>query len=365
MGPSYLNDLTVKISWGLLSPNNRFKFIDRMRLIKSNLLYISSFSLLLVIIFSSIIFYVLNWPSVEKRVDHYKVAQGQSIVKVADELNNLEVLNNAYLTRFLLKIFGFEDKVKAGIYEFNVGDSRWEVLRKLTLGEQKLLPITIIEGSTFRQITKTIQSSAFLREDIFDKDLTSKTFSFETHGVEGLFFPDTYYYKSDTSSSEILLLALKKMETVLNLEWKKRSESISSVIKTPYDALILASIVEREAVLDAEKPIIAGVFVNRLLKNMRLQSDPTVIYAMGDDYNGNIRRSDLKINSPFNTYMQKGLPPTPIGATGLAALRAVLNPLLSDYLYFVSKNDGSHKFSKTLKDHNKAVDYYQRKKRHE
>ena len=120
MGPSYLNDLTVKISWGIF-PNNRFKFIDRMRLIKSNLLYISSFSLLLVIIFSSIIFYVLNWPSVEKRVDHYKVAQGQSIVKVADELNNLGVLNNAHLTRFLLKIFGFEDKVKAGIYEFNVG----------------------------------------------------------------------------------------------------------------------------------------------------------------------------------------------------------------------------------------------------
>ena len=190
-------------------------------------------------------------------------------------------------------------------------------MKKLTLGQQKLLPITIIEGSTFRHITKTIQNSAFLREDIFDKDLTSKILSFETLGVEGLFFPDTYYYKSDTSSSEILLLALKKMESVLNLEWKKRSKSISFVIKTPYDALILASIVEREAVLDAEKPIIAGVFINRLLKNMRLQSDPTVIYAMGDDYKGNIRRSDLKINSPFNTYMQKGLPPTPIGATGL------------------------------------------------
>ena len=361
---SYLSDLTDKNSWSLFS-NNRFKFIDKMRLVKSNLLYISSFSLLLIIILFSTLFYVVTSPSVEKGVDYYKVAQGQSIVKVANELNNLKVLNNVYLTRFLFKIFGFEDKIRAGIYEFNAGDSRWEVLKKLTLGKQKLLSITFIEGSTFNQITKTIKNSAFLREDIFNGNLTSKTFSFETNGVEGLFFPDTYYYKSDTSSSEILLLALKKMESVLKSEWKERSKGISSVIKTPYDALILASIVEREAVLDAEKPVIAGVFIKRLLKNMRLQSDPTVIYAMGDDYKGNIRRSDLKINSPFNTYMRKGLPPTPIGATGLVALRAVLNPLMADYLYFVSKNDGSHKFSKTLKEHNKAVDYYQRKKRNE
>ena len=336
-----------------------------MRLIKSNLLYISSFFLSLIIIFFITLVYLLTSPSVEKKVDEYKLAQGQSIVKVAHELNDLKVLNNPYVTRFLFKIFGFEGKIKAGIYEFNVGDSRWEVLKKLTLGEQKLLSITFIEGSTFHQMTKTIQNSAFLREDIFDRSLTSKTFSFATNGVEGLFFPDTYYYKSDTSSSEILLLASKKMESVLKSEWKKRSEVINSVIKTPYEALILASIVEREAVLDAEKPVIAGVFIKRLLKNMRLQSDPTVIYAMGDDYKGNIRRSDLKINSPFNTYIQKGLPPTPIGATGLAALKAVLNPFLADYLYFVSKNDGSHKFSKTLTEHNKAVDYYQRKKRNE
>ncbi len=309
------------------------------------------------------IFYFLVSPSVKNSVDFYEVSRGQSIIKVASELNDLKVLNNIFLTRFFFKIFNFEGKLKAGIYEFNVGDSRWEVLKKITQGHQKLLAITFIEGSTYNQIKRIIQNSNFIRQDVIDPNLISKAFRFNADAVEGLIFPDTYFYKSYTRSSEILLLASKKMQSILETEWEKKSDAINDVIKTPYDALILASIVEKEAVLDSEKPIIAGVFIKRLLKNMRLQSDPTVIYAMGDAFSGNIKRSDLKINSPFNTYQQKGLPPTPIGAPGLKALRAVLNPYLADYLYFVSKNDGSHKFSRTLKEHNEAVNYYQRRRR--
>ncbi len=334
-----------------------------MRLVKSKFLFISSLLLLSVGLVFGAIFYCLLSPSVQNSVDFYEVSRGQSIVKVASELNDLKVLNNIFLTRLFFKILNLENKIQAGIYEFDLGDSRWEVLKKISRGEQKLLSITFIEGSTFNQMKKTIQNSNFLHGDVFNQNLISEASGFNVDAIEGLFFPDTYFYKSDTRSSEILLLALKKMESTLKREWKEKSEEINDVIKTPYDALILASIVEKEAVLDVEKPIIAGVFIKRLLKNMKLQSDPTVIYAMGDTYKGNIKRADLKINSPFNTYRQKGLPPTPIGAPGLGALRAVLNPLLSDYLYFVSKNDGSHKFSRTLKEHNEAVNYYQRKKR--
>ncbi|OUU76036.1 MAG: hypothetical protein CBC29_01675 [Methylococcaceae bacterium TMED69] len=334
-----------------------------MRLAKSKSLYISSVLLLLAVLPLWAIFLCLTSPSVQNSVDSYEIHRGQSIVKVASDLNDLKVLDNIFLTRFFFKMFNFEGKVKAGIYEFDAGDSRWEVMKKITEGEQKLLAITFIEGSTFAQIKETIQNSNFLNEDVLDHNLISNTFGYDINAIEGLFFPDTYLYKSDTKSSEILLLASKKMGSILKAEWEKKSDEIDDVIKTPYDALILASIVEKEAVLDVEKPIIAGVFIKRLIKNMRLQSDPTVIYAMGDAYKGNIKRSDLKINSPFNTYRQKGLPPTPIGAPGLKSLRAVLNPRLSDYLYFVSKNDGSHKFSKTLKEHNDAVNYYQRKVR--
>ena len=168
---------------------------------------------------------------------------------------------------------------------------------------------------------------------------------------------------ANTESTDILKLASKRMASVIKTEWSNRSSSIEKVIKNPYEALILASIVEKEAVLSSEKPLIAGVFIKRLQNNMRLQADPTVIYAIGDKYNGNIKRFHLKIDSPYNTYRKKGLPPTPIGAPGQDALRAVLNPLLLDYLYFVSKNDGSHKFSKTLEEHNQAVDYYQKRKK--
>lgn len=334
-----------------------------MRLVKSKLLYISSFLVLSSVLLIGGSFYFLASPSVKNSVDFYEVSRGQSIIKVASELDDLKVLNNIFLTRFFFKIFNFEGKLKAGIYEFNVGDSRWEVLKKITQGDQKLLAITFIEGSTYNQIKRIIQNSNFIRQDVIDPNLISKAFRFNADSAEGLFFPDTYFYKSYTRSSEILLLASKKMQSILETEWEKKSDAINDVIKTPYDALILASIVEKEAVLDSEKPIIAGVFIKRLLKNMRLQSDPTVIYAMGDAFSGNIKRSDLKINSPFNTYQQKGLPPTPIGAPGLKALRAVLNPYLADYLYFVSKNDGSHKFSRTLKEHNEAVNYYQRRRR--
>ena len=317
----------------------------------------SCFGLILLFSFS------LYGNSVTNRIEAFTVRKGESIADIARELDNLQILDNHFYTIFLIKIMNLEKKIKAGIYEFDVGESRKEVLEKLTYGRQKLFRLTFLEGSTYRQIEEKIKTSRYLKEALVEKRFIENFFDFETRGIEGLFFPDTYFYMANTKSTDILKLASKRMASVIKTEWSNRSSSIEKVIKNPYEALILASIVEKEAVLSSEKPLIAGVFIKRLQNNMRLQADPTVIYAIGDRYNGNIKRFHLKIDSPYNTYRKKGLPPTPIGAPGQDALRAVLNPLLLDYLYFVSKNDGSHKFSKTLEEHNQAVDYYQKRKK--
>ena len=179
---------------------------------------------------------------------------------------------------------------------------------------------------------------------------------------EGRFYPDTYFIHKDTKDSDLLMRAYEQMETHLNALWAERDENLP--FETPYEALIMASIVEKESAVPEERPVIAGVFINRLRKGMRLQTDPTVIYGLGEAYDGDIRFRDLRTDTPYNTYTRKGLPPTPIAMPGIGALEAVMHPADTEYLYFVATGDGSgeHVFSSTLEQHEKAVDKYQRKR---
>jgi UPF0755 protein len=175
--------------------------------------------------------------------------------------------------------------------------------------------------------------------------------------AEGLFFPDTYYFINGTTDVELLRRAYQRRQSILKQEWEQRDSGLP--YKNAYDALIMASIIEKETALATERPLIAGVFVRRLQKKMKLQTDPTVVYAMGDQYNGNIKKKDLNIDSPYNTYRYHGLPPSPIALAGQEAIYAALHPKLDETLYFVAKKDGSHYFSKTLEEHNRAVKKYQ------
>ena len=219
--------------------------------------------------------------------------------------------------------------------------------------------ITLLEGWTIRDIKNEILSNKVLIKNLVDYSSASlsKKIRITESNVEGLFFPDTYYFTKGTSDIELLKRAYRRGREILAKEWESRD--IGLPYKNDYDALIMASIIEKETALASERAMIAGVFVRRLKNNMKLQTDPTVIYAMGIKYDGNIRKKDLRIDSPYNTYRYNGLPPTPIALAGREAIHAALHPENDDTLYFVSKKDGSHYFSKTLYEHNKAVKKYQ------
>jgi len=223
--------------------------------------------------------------------------------------------------------------------------------------------VTLVEGLTFKNFLETLS-----KQEKIDIALTDKSFAeiknflkLDIEHPEGWFYPDTYQYVSGISDADILLQAHKRMQRVLAEEWEKRAKDLP--YKTAYEALIMASIIEKETGVAYERPEIAGVFVRRLQKGMRLQTDPTIIYGLGDSYKGNIRRKHLRQPTPYNTYVINGLPPTPIAMPARAAINAALNPAPGKTLFFVAKGDGSHQFSETLAQHNKAVQKYQIKNR--
>jgi UPF0755 protein len=220
-------------------------------------------------------------------------------------------------------------------------------------------PLTLVEGRTFRQALAVIASDPVLVADIgalTDEEIIARIGHPGVH-PEGRLFPDTYLFPRGMGALDLVKRAYGRMEAVLAEEWDKRAPGLP--FKDPYEALILASIVEKETGLAAERPEIAGVFVRRMQKGMRLQTDPTVIYGLGAAFDGNLRRVDLTTDTPYNTYTRGGLPPTPIALPGREAIHAVLHPAAGDSLYFVAKGDGSHAFSATLDEHNRAVRRYQ------
>jgi len=264
------------------------------------------------------------------------------------------------LFELIARLSGKANKLKAGSYELEAGKTPLNLLDKVVNGEVSLASLTIIEGWTFQQMRRAIDAHVAIKHDtipLSDKELIKKIGP-DYALPEGLFFPDTYLFAKGSSDIQIYQQAHAAMLKHLNDAWQARDKSLP--YKTPYDALIMASIIEKETGQRSERNMIAAVFTNRLRLGMLLQTDPTVIYGMGQRYNGKIYKSDLLTDTPFNTYTRVGLPPTPIALPGKDSLSAAFAPAKSDALYFVARGDGSSQFSDNLNDHNRAVNKYQR-----
>ncbi|WP_444998546.1 endolytic transglycosylase MltG [Aliikangiella sp. IMCC44359] len=264
--------------------------------------------------------------------------------------------------QFYLKLFCWLNpeyqNIKAGEYLISKSDTPLSVLKILSQGKVIQYAFTIVEGVNSHELMSQLAQEKNLKTnfDIQTQWLNQKL-EIPTDNIEGWFYPDTYYYDKNSSSLSLLKRATKKMQQVLAEEWQNRSLNLP--YKTPYEALIMASIIEKETGLPSERKKIAGVFVRRLQKRMRLQTDPTVIYGIGPSFNGDITYKNLKTKTPYNTYIIKGLPPTPIAMPGRESINAALHPEIGEALYFVATGDGGHYFSRTLKEHNEAVRRYQ------
>ena len=290
----------------------------------------------------------------------FEVKTGSNIRQVSDQLEAKGIIENSWFFFALARLTDQADKLKAGEYQLEIGMKPEDVLQRLISGQTLQYQLTIIDGKTFKDIRESVKNHPTLVKTLADADYSNimqKLGGAVGSSPEGWFFPDTYNFPRKTTDLEFLQRSYKEMQTYLNKAWEKREPN--PYIKTPYDALILASIVEKETGLPEERPLIARVFLNRLAKNMLLQTDPTVIYGMGDKYAGNIRKTDLQTDTPYNTYTRAGLPPTPIATPSKAAIDAVLHPAKSNVLYFVATAPGaaSH-FSETLEEHNRAVQQY-------
>jgi UPF0755 protein len=269
------------------------------------------------------------------------------------------VLAEPYTFTWLGRLLGKANSIKAGNYSLQGEMTALDLLEKIARGDVSISAVTLVEGWNFRQIRQTLDAHPAVRHD---SRLLSDTEILEALGIagtsaEGLFFPETYHIDSGASDIYLLRRAYALMQKELNSAWEKRDPQLPYA--DPYQALIMASIIEKETGVPAERPLIAAVFVNRLKIGMRLQTDPTVIYGLGYGFDGNLRRNDLLEDGPYNTYTRAGLPPTPIAMPGREAIRAALSPAKSPALYFVAKGDGSHHFSNSLEEHNRAVARYQ------
>ena len=252
--------------------------------------------------------------------------------------------------------------IKAGGYEARAGDSPWVLLERLARGDMVQRQITFLEGWTYAQFRQALRANPDVKQtlgDISDAALMARLGS-SIKEPEGMFFPDTYVFTPGTSDFDLLRRAYRQEQQVLAEAWAERQPDLP--LSSPYEALVLASIIEKETGHGPDRSRVAGVFINRLRLGMMLQTDPSVIYGMGASYAGNIRKSDLTTDTPYNTYTRPGLPPTPIALPGKPALQAALHPAEGDALYFVSRGDGSHVFAVSLEEHNRNVDCYQRKR---
>jgi UPF0755 protein len=290
----------------------------------------------------------------------FTITPGSSLKSSMQQIANAGVPVNPFMMMLLAQATGNSTKMKAGTYDLKPGTTPFKLVGQIVRGEFAQEALVVIEGWTFRQMRQAIDTHPALRHDtagLSDKELMAKI-SPDFTQPEGLFYPDTYLFAKKSSDLQIYKQAYNLMIKKLNEAWLARDPSLPYA--TPYEALTMASIVEKETGRKSERTMIAGVFVNRLKTGMLLQTDPTVIYGMGEQYKGNIRKRDLLTDTPFNTYTRLGLPPTPISLPGGESLRAALNPAKTDAVYFVSRGDGSSEFSSNLNDHNNAVNKYQR-----
>lgn len=291
-----------------------------------------------------------------------EVAPGTTLRGLAHEMRELELLQNSRYFVWLGRLEGAASRIRAGEYQVAAGTTPRMLLDLLVSGEVIQHELTVLEGWTFRQLREAIARHDALQQTLqgVSDELVMTRLGKESLHPEGQFAPDTYRFPRGTTDLDFLRRAQNTLEEWLRKEWAARAENLP--YDDPYQALIMASIIEKETGLATERGQIAGVFVRRLQKNMRLQTDPTVIYGMGERYQGNIRREDLVGDTPYNTYTRGGLPPTPIALPGLASIRAALHPEAGTALYFVAKGDGSHYFSDTNAEHQAAVKRYQLKR---
>ena len=289
------------------------------------------------------------------------IKPNSGLKSIANQLVAQNVLPSAWPFVILAKIMQKESALQAGEYTLNKNVSPYQLMLSLNHGKSTQGSITFIEGKTFKQMRAKLARNDAVKSTITglsDAEVMRLVGKSEKY-AEGLFFPDTFYFDRNTADTVLLKRAYDGMQAKLETAWANRASGLP--YKNSYQALIMASIIEKETGKASERPMIAGVFINRLRIGMRLQTDPTVIYGMGDNFNGNIRRKDLTSDTPYNTYTRDGLPPTPIAMPGLAAIEAALNPEKTKALYFVGKGDGSHQFSNSLMEHNRAVAKYQLK----
>lgn len=295
--------------------------------------------------------------------DRFVVTKGAGLLQVAYQLEERDWTSSPRFVTLYGRLFGYADALKAGEYEVVPGITLKGLLNKMRKGDVVVYQLTFVEGQSYRDFLKVLSTTEGVTKTLSSQDASAllAVLGEKRASPEGLLFPDTYFYEKGESDVAILKRAHQHLLDVLNKEWASRAKDLPYA--SPYEALIMASIVEKESAVESERGKIAGVFVRRLQKGMRLQTDPTVIYGLGTEYNGNLTRQHLTTPNPYNTYLNTGLPPTPISNPGEASIHAALNPEPGDVLYFVATGEGKHQFSVTLEEHEKAVDDYQRKRR--
>lgn len=286
----------------------------------------------------------------------FDVKKGASLTSILDALETKGTITTDFFLKLHLRLNRKRYVPKSGHYALNPGQSLQEFLSDLSNGKEKTYSITMVEGLTWKQWYAQLQENPVIVQDATPEQLM-EILNLESDSLEGLLLPETYNVRYGTKLSEFVLRMHADMQAYLSAAWENRQGLLP--LASPYEALILASIVEKETGLASERPRISAVFVNRLRNGMRLQTDPTVIYGLGDRFDGDIKRSHLREKTAYNTYVIDGLPPTPIAMVGKAAIDSALNPDYSDEFYFVARGDGSHQFSKTLKEHNIAVRKFQ------
>lgn len=305
-------------------------------------------------------FYAIHPLPLTQLPYEFALKQGSSLKSAAYQMQQAGVLASDWMFVLLARGLGKATQIKPGNYEIETPLSPLQLLDMISKGKGRENGIVIIEGYTFKQLRAVLNANSDIRHDTFnlsESEILQRIGATEKD-AEGLFFPDTYNYSSGSSDLTILKRAYQLMHRNLQESWNNRATDLP--LSYPYQALILASIVEKETGKASDRSMIAAVFINRLHLNMALQTDPTVIYGMGDKFDGNLRKRDLLADTPYNTYTRVGLTPTPIALPGLGAIQAVLHPAKTDALYFVAKGDGSSYFSKTLSEHNNAVNRYQK-----
>ncbi|MBF1229462.1 MAG: endolytic transglycosylase MltG [Haemophilus parainfluenzae] len=296
------------------------------------------------------------------------IERGTTGSKLAALLEQEKILDNADLLPWLLKLQPQLNKVKAGTYSLTGVKTLQDLLNMINSGKEAQFSVKFIEGKTFKEWRKNLENAPHLKQTLqgkSDKEIMAlldipavAKAVYEWNNMDGWLYPDTYNYTPNSTDLELLKRSTTRLQKALDKAWSERDENLP--LEDPYQMLILASIVEKETGIASERPQVASVFINRLKANMKLQTDPTVIYGMGERYTGNIRKKDLETMTPYNTYMIEGLPPTPIAMVSESALQAVAHPAKTDFYYFVADGSGGHKFTRNLNEHNKAVQEYLR-----